>query len=200
MAKNKSKIRFWAKLIGRKQVSGFTLLEMIVVVTIIGIISVLSFSSFQGVQDSTKFDLMVKGLELSLREQYLKARGGSGVVGESGEISRKCFGVKIEGGKVFRGESSFELVGADGGVEKCGVVDAWGLVDVGIEDGEILVKKGGVDVVDPVEIMFQPPFGRVVLSGEKLDADEVLEFGLRFKGMSGDYWFDARFLGWRKKE
>lgn len=149
-----------------KNRSGFTLIEMLIVVSIVGIIAVLAVSSYGNTQRQARLSLTVDSLITSFQEQMGKAKNGqrAGTVGDGSERGFYCFGLQISKEKPLLQYLSAPYIVADQqNADYCSGDIAY----IPFEDFENLgIQEIQVDetTLDSVTVFFKPPSGKAVVN------------------------------------
>ncbi|MBD3270236.1 prepilin-type N-terminal cleavage/methylation domain-containing protein [Candidatus Peregrinibacteria bacterium] len=147
-----------------KQVkSGFTLIELMVVLLIIMILTLVTMSGYSGVQRAARIDFAADTLVSVIKEQQVLGRSGQ----RDSDDDLLCYAVKVEkNGGLKTGVS--EYIAAIGGgdddvvVDECSEVSAWrerGVLGEDVIVDEIMGVMTGASSGDDFEVYFKPPFG-----------------------------------------
>ncbi len=166
--------------------NGFTLFELIVVMAIISIMSAVVISGYSSQRDSKALSLGENQITNDIR--IVQSRSYNILSTNGTSFPKGGYGIK------FTKDSDKYTVFADNNNDGVHNGDEDSEND-GDEDFEIIklpknvkvsnLKKNGSDIAGPVDIVFQPPYGRVLIDGSEKSAGSFIKFEIEIKNKGG---------------
>ena len=142
---------------------GFTLLELTVVMAIIGIMSAVVISGYSGYKDSKALSLGEKQITNDIRNIQGKTYNILSTNGTN--FPEGGYGIR------FTKDSSQYVVFANENPTVNKIYDAGDTIIETVELPKNIkvsnLKKNGSDATNPVDIVFQPPYGKIFIDGDE---------------------------------
>lgn len=157
---------------------GFTLIELIVVMAIISIMCIVAITGYTGQKDAKALSLGEKQIVNDIRMVQGKSYN---LTTDGGTFPEGGYGIR------FTKDSNKYMIFADNDNNgKYTVVPSEDYSEIELPGNVKIVnlKKNGSDVLGPVDVVFQPPYGIVLIDGEEKPGGSFVELEIEISNGS----------------
>lgn len=132
--------------------SGFTLLELLIVMAIMALLAMMAINAYAGVQRNARIGYAADSLVASIREAQTLARSGVHEDGATGGL--QCFAVKLSSGKLETARTAYQP-----STDSCATAAGWAVNT--FFDQNTVLKSVSAPYDSGLELYYKPPFGQV---------------------------------------